>query len=200
MLSFQLFVRAFRRGGLMNKHTGIGVVLLSICLLAFPAHADSAPAQPAASPSSPDTTMPQRERDLIAILADGQKQLTRNRSAKDTRLSIQIRVYNFLLENSDAKGWVGVVKDTGITAEGDRWISIEIAPGISVSTFRNHTSDPRNLTLIRPSSKLFHALGGINIDDLVTFNALIIGGLLAADTTMVETPEMMARFDAVERR
>lgn len=111
---------------------------------------------------------------------------------------MQVRVYDFLKEDPEAKNWTGIVKDVGKTTDGERWIRVEIAPGITIETCPDRSSDPRGLTLIRPQSALARALDGITVNDPVTFSALIYGGRIADDTAMVQVPEMIARFDAIK--
>jgi hypothetical protein len=205
MVTSQIFPRVIgRRHRSMGGHrVGILAAMLVACLPAPPSHAESPTGQssePPLQPSVQGLAMPQQERDLIAILADAQTQAHRTRSTKDTRLAMQIRVTDFLRKDAQAKNWIGVVKDIGKTADGERWISIVISPDITISTCRDRSCDPNDLTLIRPTSTLFQAIDGIAINDHVIFSAYIIGGLLTGDTAMIEVPEMIARFDAIKVR
>src|SRR5215469_11677259 len=99
--------------------------------------------------------MPQRERELVDILMSARKAYQTSHAiaqAKDARMDMQIRVISFMRQSQVATDWIGTVKSRGITPDGNAWISIEIADGITVSTWQNEHDDGDSATIFRPHS------------------------------------------------
>src|ERR1700760_2262478 len=112
------------------------------------------------APDSVAANMPQRERELIDILLSARKAYQTSHSpspAKDARMDMQIRVISYMRQSQVATDWIGTVKSRGITPDGDAWISIEIADGITVSTWQSEREDADSATMFRPHAKLFAA-------------------------------------------
>lgn len=145
--------------------------------------------------------MPQRERDLIDILLDARKQYTTSHStapAQDARVAMQIRVISYMRQSQLATDWVGTVKSRGITPDGNAWITIEIADGITVSTWPTERDDGDSATLFRPHSKLFAPAQAAKIASPVIFSGTILKSVLADDDDMVLRPRFIARFNALK--
>ena len=172
-----------------------GVLLLALGAVSPQLLAEDAPdAGPAAS-------MPQRERDLIAILTDARKQYQTSKTAnpaQDARMNMQMRVIGFMRQSQVADDWIGTVKTRGITPEGKAWITIEIADGVTVSTWTSRGDDSDSGTLIRPSTPLFATVQQAKIGSTVIFSGTILKSVLAADDDMVMRPQFVARFSALK--
>ncbi len=145
--------------------------------------------------------MPQREHDLIEILTNARKQYTTSHSptsAQDARIAMQIQVISYMRQSQLATDWVGTVKSRGITPEGDAWITIEIADGITVSTWTTVRDDGDSATMFRPHSKLFAPAQAAKIASPVVFSGTILKSILAEDEDMVLRPRFIARFSALK--
>jgi hypothetical protein len=144
--------------------------------------------------------MPQRERELVDILMSARRAYQTSHSiapARDARMDMQIRVISFMRESQVATDWIGTVKSRGITPDGNAWISIEIADGITVSTWQNEHEDGDSATVLRPHSKLFGPVQSAKIASPIIFTGTILESVLAADDEMVMHPQYIARFSAL---
>jgi hypothetical protein len=162
-----------------------------MCASLSPTFADDAP------DSGPMANMPQRERDLIAILMDARKQYNASHStapAAQARVDMQIRVISFMRQSQLATDWIGTVKSRGITPEGYAWITLEIADGITVSTWTTVADDGDSATMFRPKAKLFAPAQAAKIASTVIFSGTILKSVLADDEEMVRRPRFIARF------
>ena len=147
------------------------------------------------------SNMPQRERDLIDILMSARKAYQTSHSpspAKDARMDMQIRVIGFMRQSQLATDWIGTVKSRGITPDGDAWISIEIADGITVSTWQSEREDADSATMFRPHAKLFAAAQSAKIASPIIFSGTILKSVLGNDDEMVTHPQFIARFTSLK--
>jgi hypothetical protein len=170
-------------------------LLVAICAAPPAVRADDA------SNSGIAANMPQRERDLIDILTSARKSYQTSHSpspAKDARIDMQIRVISYMRQSQVATDWIGTVKSRGITADGNAWISIEIADGITVSTWQIERDDQDSATLFRPHAKMFAAAQGAKIAAPVIFSGTILKSVLANDDEMVMHPQFIARFSSLK--
>ena len=153
------------------------------------------------APESGASNMPQRERELIDILMSARKSYQTSRSpspAKDARMDLQIRVISFMRQSQVATDWVGTVKSRGITPDGNAWISIELADGITVSTWQGEREDSDSSTMFRPHAKLFVASQSAKIASPIIFSGTILKSVLATDDEMVTHPQFIARFTSLK--
>jgi len=101
-------------------------------------------------------------------------------------------------QSQAAQDWTGTVKTRGTTPEGDAWISIEIANGVTVSTWQTEVEDLNANSLFKPRSPLFAAAKSAKIGQPVTFSGIILKSVLGKDEDMVQTPQFIARFSALK--
>ena len=145
--------------------------------------------------------MPQRERDLVEILLGARKQYTSSHaasSASDARIGMQIRVMSYMRESQVATDWIGTVKTRGLTPDGEAWISIEIADGITISTWQTQREDQSAATLFLPHAKLFPVVQSAKIGSPIIFSGTILKSVLANDDEMVLRPQFIARFSGLK--
>ena len=169
--------------------------LLALSATSFPVYADDAP------DAEPGANMPQRERDLVDILLGARKQYTSSHatsSASDARIGMQIRVMGYMRESQIATDWIGTVKTRGLTPDGEAWISIEIADGVTISTWQTQRDDQSAATLFLPHAKLFPAVQAAKIGSPIIFSGTILKSVLANDDEMVLRPQFIARFSALK--
>lgn len=173
----------------------LGVVLLALGACPSLAFAEDAPDSGAA------TSQPQRERDLIAILMDARKEYQTAKTpnpAQDARMDMQLRVIGFMRQSQIADKWVGTVKSRGLTPEGNAWIVIEIADGITVATWQSQRDDVQSGTLVREHAPLFSTFQQAKLGSTVIFDATILKSVLASDDDMVLRPQFIARFSGLK--
>lgn len=181
----------------MRKSSGwlvFWALLVAVCAAPLAARADDASDAAMAN-------MPQREKDLIDILLSARKQYQTSHSvspAKDARIDMQIRVISYMRQSQLATDWIGTVKSRGITPDGDAWISIEIADGITVSTWTTEHDDQDSATMFRPHAKLFGPAQAAKIASPIIFSGTILKSVLADDDEMVLHPQFIARFNALK--
>lgn len=152
-------------------------------------------------PDSGAANMPQRERELIDILMSARKTYQTSRSpspARDARMDMQIRVMSFMRQSQLATDWIGTVKSRGTTPDGNAWISIEIADGITVSSWQTERDDSDSGTMFRPHSRLFAPAQAAKIASPIIFSGTILKSVLANDEEMVMHPQFIARFSALK--
>lgn len=166
------------------------------------ARADDAPAV------TPDLTpeeqalaaMPARQRELIDVLMTARKQYLKNRSAArtaDVRIDMQLKVIDFMQKGQDFENWRGTVKTRGTTPEGDAWITIDIADGISITTWQKRGDDYIDLTLIRKFTAMHKTIDDAKIGQPVVFSGHVVSALLSSDEEMVMRPQLVARLTSL---
>ena len=169
-------------------------LIAAVCVAPSAVRADEAADAMAAN-------MPPRERELIDTLLAARKSFQTSHSlspAKDARIDMQIRVISYMRQSQVATDWIGTVKSRGITPEGNAWISIEIADGITVSTWQTERDDQDSATLFRPHAKMFASVQGAKIAAPVIFSGTILKSVLANDDEMVMHPQFIARFSSLK--
>jgi len=172
----------------------LGVILLALCACPSLASAEDTPE------SGAGTAQPQRERDLIAILMDARKEYQTAKTpnpAQDARMDMQLRVIGFMRQSQIADKWVGTVKSRGLTPEGNAWIVIEIADGMTVTTWQSQRDDVESGTLVREHAPLFATFQQAKLGSTVIFDATILKSVLASDDDMVLRPQFIARFGSL---
>jgi hypothetical protein len=169
-------------------------LLATVCVAPSVVRADEAAEGMAAN-------MPARERELIDTLMAARKAYQTSHSlspAKDARIDMQIRVISYMRQSQVATDWIGTVKSRGITPEGNAWVSIEIADGITVSTWQTERDDQDSATMFRPHAKLFAPAQAAKIAAPIIFSGTILKSVLANDDEMVMHPQFVARFSALK--
>jgi hypothetical protein len=177
--------------------------LVATCAHPQPAHAQDASSGLSADANDPDSSipLPERERQLITVLREEQKRYRSVRDAPqqaDVRMALEVRVADFMDVSQEATDWIGIVRGTHSTPEGDAWVVIEIAPGVTISTWTNRFVDRDDLTLIRNFSPLHRELNELKVDQPVQFSATMIMYDISSDEDMVLRPHIIARFHSVK--
>ena len=114
-------------------------------------------------------------------------------------------VYNRMLEemrkavpDNHVTNWTGTVDSMGTNSDGDAWIVIAIAPGLTVQTWNNALLDIREHTLIHRDSPLYNTLKDFKPGQKVAFTATLIGLGDVKEKDKVTEPDMIANFTSVE--
>ena len=153
----------------------------------------------AAATGGPDA-MPRAEQDYIKAIADARTQFEAARSdaaRKGARAGLQIRLHALLGLNHRASDWIGRLRNSGKLFDGRRWVEIEIAPDVTIATWRTDQLDGQYATLLQPGSALAHAVDSAAVGTTVKFSADLIGGRVGSDEDMVKQPQAIARFTAI---
>jgi hypothetical protein len=144
---------------------------------------------------------PQRERALIDIIDAARKQYalaTTQDARRAARIGLQVALHEFLGLNHDVKDWVGAFKLSKRTQEGDRTVYIEIAPGVTLRTWDSRYADEQSSTLVRSYAPMADVIDGLQLGQRVSFDAVLIGGVLSSDDDMVENPQFIAQFTRLQ--
>ncbi len=173
---------------------------LSLGLYLQPVYADEAPAS-AAEAMTPEAAMPEAETKLADIFAEVAKHYRAGGSevrAQETRESLQIKVLRFMRQNPQAQDWTGTLKNRGLTPEGDAWISIEIADGVTVSTLKSKADDATASTLIHRGSPLFGVVQNAKLGGVIKFSGQFLSSVIADDEEMILRPELIMLFMKID--
>ena len=152
--------------------------------------------------SSANVPLPQRERDYIALIDKARKQYAASRSVdarKNARLNLQIATHDFMGLSHSAEDWVGIFKNSKQTHEGTLTVQIEVAPGVTISTWDNSDVDASSGTLLKPYLPLGKIVAGLAIGDTVRFSANLLGSVVSTDDDMVLHPQIIAQFRALTK-
>jgi hypothetical protein len=175
---------------------------LILALLAACAHpVSAAAADPSGSILPAGIAMPQREQDFIAIFDKARRQYGLAKSVvarQGARIGMQIDLHEFLGLTHRAQDWVGTFRQSEASADGNRSIEIEIAPGVLISTWTSDYQEARFQTMIRPFSPLAPLAKELRIGEPVKFSADLIGSVISTDDDMVLRPRIIAQFDRLE--
>lgn len=180
-----------------------------VALISKPAEADdvplASPVEPVervaeAPPAAAIEKLPKSEADYIAAWQAAQEPY--KNSANPLKSSA---VYHRMLAdmkkatpNDRVTNWTGTVDSMGTNDDGDAWVIIAIAPGLTVQTWRNSSPDIQAHTLIQHDTPLYNALADIKIGQKVVFTATLIGLGDQDEKAKVTEPEMIAHFVSVE--
>jgi hypothetical protein len=179
---------------------GLATALISCAAAGDPPPQDAG--GPASAPVDLESAMPQSERDYIKVLQDARSRFESVHTAearKDARVAMQVRLHELLGLNHEARDWTGRIRDVRTLADQQKAIEIEIEPEITVSTWQSPFFDGQYATLIGPRSPLYKKLEGAGVGAPVKFSAILIGGRVSSDEEMVERPQVIAKFTAIER-
>lgn len=171
------------------------VIAAGVCLPILPLRAASAPRF--GDDASLTSFMPEREKKLIQTVEQTRQSFAAARTPEQrqqVRLDWQIATTRFAHEQYEEKGWVGFVRMNRITRDGEAALSLEIAPGILISTFQNRDADPEGKSLIGAHSPLYEQVNALTIGEPVQFDAVLLLGRISTDEEMVNRPELIARF------
>ncbi len=144
---------------------------------------------------------PKNEQRFIEIIQNAQKEFTADKSddaRKNTRIALQIAIQQFLSLTRDATDWVGTFKNRDKTDEGDLTAEIQIAPGVTITTFSTRYLDDASETLLRQNSALYNTVKDLTIGQPVTFSASLLGATISSDADMVMYPHIIARFANID--
>jgi hypothetical protein len=164
-----------------------------------------AKAQPRQQPQiigSAKGPLPARETDYIGLIDKARKQYASSRSVdarKNTRIALQVATHDFMGLSHNAQDWVGVFKDSKKTREGAMTLEIEIAPGVTISTWDNAAMDASYGTLLKPYTPVGKIAGALAIGDTVAFSANLIGSVISTDDDMVLHPQVIAQFTKLSK-
>ena len=101
-------------------------------------------------------------------------------------------------ESQIATDWIGNVKSRGLTPDGEAWISIEIADGVTISTWQTERDDQSAATGSASMPSFFPAAQAAKIGSPIIFSGTILKSVLANDDEMVLRPQFIARFSALK--
>ncbi len=148
----------------------------------------------------PGTALPDRQREFLTILANAQQRYRSARTATaklNVRLGLQVSIANYMEVSQEASEWVGVVRGTRTTTEGDLFLSVSVGPTISLSTWTNHLYDQGDLTLVRRGSQMFGVVKELKAGEPIIFSATLLVYDISDDDAVITRPSLIARFKSV---
>lgn len=106
---------------------------------------------------------------------------------------------------SSVKNWTGVVKTIGGTSEGQGYLTVQVAEGVTLETWNNTLSDIDDNTLIPRKSPLYKTVLSLKEGQLVTFSGSFVPADGSCLNTMnftevfaMYTPEFVFRFSQIK--
>lgn len=153
-----------------------------------------------ASPSPSKTTAPvskygaQPDTEKAAIAAVNKYQTKYQNASNDLQQAdIRLKRDDAVCKasgGSSIKNWTGIVKSIGGTSEGQGYLTVEIAEGVTLETWNNTISDSSDHTLIPRNSPLYKTVLGLKEGALITFS----GSFVPADGACLDTKNLTEVF------
>ncbi len=179
-----------------RRAIGLGMAAALAWLCPAGRGAVAQPRQQAAPAFLVDAQTPKAERDFIAIVDKARSDFMAGRSVDartGARIALQIDIHQYMGLTHNARDWVGVFMGSNKTEDGYRSIAIQIAPGLSVSSWDSRYVDEPYATMVKPFGTEAQVIDSLTIGQPVVFNADLIGEIIGADDEMVLHPRIIAR-------
>lgn len=110
------------------------------------------------------------------------------------------------LQGQSASGWIGKVAYLSTNGDGKGVITLELAPGLQVSTWNNALSDFSDKTLIDPDTQFFKSLAVMKRGDTVRFsggffpsNLDCVGEQSVTLAGSMKSPVFTMRFSSIRK-
>ena len=103
-----------------------------------------------------------------------------------------------VVPNAHAVDWVGKLTHMGTNSNGDAYVEIEIASGITVKTWNNAFSDAADRSMISNRSTLYNSVADLKVGRTVKFSADLLRIANLTERGSFEEPDMIARFSKIE--
>ncbi|KQW20976.1 hypothetical protein ASC80_12520 [Afipia sp. Root123D2] len=141
-----------------------------------------------AVPPVPSVPPPSDQARFMAAVAQARTQFTSaaNELAAGGIRNVRQRTICSALQGHNADGWVAKISYLSTNGDGRGVITLELAPGLRVSTWNNALSDYSDKTLIAPDTQLFKSLAGMKNGDTVRFS----GRFFSSDVDCVREQSM----------
>jgi hypothetical protein len=125
-----------------------------------------------AVPPAPSVPLPSDQARFIATITQARSQFTSapNELAAGGMRTVRQQTICSALQGQSASGWIGKVAYLSTNGDGKGVITIELAPGLQVSTWNNAISDYSDKTLIDPDTQFFKSLAAMKRGDTVRFS------------------------------
>ncbi len=164
----------------------------------------SSSSSPAATASA-GAPMPKAEHDFIAIVTKAQRGSSEAENDMARGGFLAVRSSSLKGLSLEATDWVGEVTNVDSNSDGKGVLSIEIAHGITVTTWNNSVSDISDNTLLKPGSELFNKAARLKKGQRVVFSGTFFSdqesGFEESSLTLqgkIEEPEFVFKFGAVK--
>lgn len=125
-----------------------------------------------AIPPTPSVPAPSDQARFMAAVAQARSQFASapNELAAGGIRNIRQRTICSALQGRHADGWIAKISYLSTNGDGRGVITLELAPGLRISTWNNAVSDYSDKTLIAPDTQLFKSLAGMKKGDTVRFS------------------------------
>ena len=160
----------------------------------------AAAVEPSAGPAKAAIPAPQAEIDYIGAITAARPAYAGagnelRQSSVEHNMEDAMRA---AVKGARAEGWIGMIDSMGTNGDGDAWIVVTVADGMTVHTTNNSLSDTFTHTLIKHGSPLYERIADLKKGDTVQFSAQLLKLTDLTERGKVEEPEMEARFSAIE--
>lgn len=125
-----------------------------------------------AAPPAPSLPPPSDQARFMAAITQARSKFTSapNELAAGGMRNARQQAICSALQGQSASGWIGKVAYLSTNSDGRGVITLELAPGLQVSTWNNDISDYSDKTLIDPDSQFFKTLALMKRGDTVRFS------------------------------
>ncbi len=125
-----------------------------------------------AAPPAPSVPAPSDQVRFIAAVTKARSEFTSapNELAAGGMRNARQQAICSALQGPQANGWVAKIAHQSTNGDGKGVITLELAPGLHVSTWNNSLSDFSDKTLIDPDTHLFKSLATMKRGDTVRFS------------------------------
>lgn len=161
-----------------------------------------------AAPPATSVSLPSDQARFIAAITQARSQFAsaaNELAAGGIRNSRQQAICS-ALQGPQANGWVAKIAHQSTNGDGKGVITLELAPGLHVSTWNNSLSDFSDKTLIDPDTKLFKSLATMKRGDTVRFsggffpsNVDCVGEQSVTLAGSMKSPVFTMRFSSIRK-
>lgn len=161
-----------------------------------------------AVPAAPSVPLPSDQARFIAAITQARSQFTSapNELAAGGMRNVRQQTICSALQGQSASGWIGKIAYLSTNGDGKGVITVELAPGLHVSTWNNAISDFSDKTLIDPDTQFFRSLVTMKRGDTVRFsggffpsNLDCVGEQSVTIAGSMRSPVFTMRFSSIRK-
>lgn len=161
-----------------------------------------------AAPPAPSVPLPSDQTRFITAITQARSKFNAapNELAAGGMRNARQRAICSALQGQSASGWIGKVAYLSTNGDGKGVITLELEPGLQVSTWNNALSDYSDKTLIDPDTQLFKSLAAMKRGDSVRFsggffpsNLDCVGEQSVTLAGSMKSPVFTMRFSSIRK-
>lgn len=161
-----------------------------------------------AVPPAPNVPLPSDQVRFIAAIAQARSKFTSapNELAAGGIRNVRQQAICTALQGQNASGWIAKVAYLSTNGDGRGVITLDLEPGLQVSTWNNDVSDYSNKTLVDPDTQLFKSMVTLRRGDTVRFsggffpsNLDCVGEQSVTLAGSMKSPVFTMRFSSIRK-